>query len=302
VTEQREAEDAAVAWIARLAAHDASAGDRAAFESWLSNDRSHAAAYAAMTELWQTLRPVARRAAAVHTSARRRRSWATPVALAAILMLAAGTWMWTMAPTVIETAVGEQRSIALVDGSHVELNTATHIELSARASQRGVRLQYGEAHFDVARDTAHPFKVTTPHGTVTVLGTSFNVRVRDRDTTVDVFEGSVDVRSSAAGMALTAGEGAVVELGAEPVPHGAPPPAWHDGRLLYRDVTLAELIADLDRYLPAKLVLADDAPTTQRITASLRLADQTEMLDALAEVVPLRYTQVNPELIIVRAG
>ena len=97
----------------------------------------------------------------------------------------------------ISTAVGEQRSITLADGSLIKLNTRTTIRHRFDESTRRVELIEGEALFDVARDEQRPFIVTAGATEVRVLGTSFNVyKQSDLEATVSVLEGRVTVRAT----------------------------------------------------------------------------------------------------------
>lgn len=305
-SEQRRSEDTAAEWIARLSAADASDGDRARFARWLAAKASHRLAYQTMFTLWDRAGAVAvANSVRVLPHPARRRMLVVPMALAATLIASIAIWLLTVQPTIIQTEIGEQRVVGLGDGSRIELNTATRIELAADAPQRNVTLRAGEAYFDVARDPARPFSVTTPHGTITVLGTRFNVRTSASASTVTVASGLVRVASDGAALELREGQAALIDGDAPPVAadrSAAAAGQWRGGRLVYDDVTLGELIADLNRYVPIRMALAKDTSPTLRISASLRLGDQRDMLKALTEILPLRYSQVSDELILLQSG
>lgn len=99
-------------------------------------------------------------------------------------------------PTSIEAPVGQHVSIALGDGTTVELNSKSRITYPAlfTGKERRVYLE-GEAMFDVAHDASQPFIVETYACDVEVCGTRFNV-IADKDAqefSTALFEGSVAV-------------------------------------------------------------------------------------------------------------
>lgn len=91
------------------------------------------------------------------------------------------------------TAIGKQATIALADGSVVRLNTNSQIEVEYSQSIRNIRLMQGEAHFDVAKDSNHPFRVYAGQGRIQALGTAFTVYLREQDVDVLVTEGKVEL-------------------------------------------------------------------------------------------------------------
>jgi len=112
------------------------------------------------------------------------------MAVAAVAVLVTGLYFY-LTPQRLQTAVGEQRSVVLGDGSLVTLNTSSSIEVHMAKDRRTVKLLAGEALFEVAHDTKRPFDVTTGDATVRAIGTQFNVDRRAASTTVTVVEGRV---------------------------------------------------------------------------------------------------------------
>jgi transmembrane sensor len=296
-SQRRADQDTAAEWIARLAANDATDRDRASFEAWLGEAPAHRRAHAEMAGLWQRLAVLAD----IAPPRPRGRPWPWLAAAAVVCMAVAAAWL-VRQPTIVTTALAEQRTVVLGDGSRIEMNGATQVALAASNPQRDVTLTSGEAYFEVTRNAAQPFTVTTPHGRVTVLGTTFNVRIDATATLVSVMSGRVQVATTAAGTELLAGQaaraaGTVVRID----PAVAMIGTWRGGRLVYRDVTLAAMITDLNRYVPVRMALAPGSSGTQRISASLLLADQPAMLRALSTALPLDYHQVSDSLILVRS-
>src|SRR5690606_17855872 len=86
---------------------------------------------------------------------------------AAALIVAAGLWLsWRAASTELATGIGEQRTVALADGSIITLNTGSRIRLQYKNNRRDIELKQGEAFFKVAADAQRPFRVNTSAGTV----------------------------------------------------------------------------------------------------------------------------------------
>jgi transmembrane sensor len=116
---------------------------------------------------------------------------------AAVLLMGIGLALFMQQrPQEFRTALGEQRSVLLADGSRVTLNTASAIEVNLHKSRRWVRLVKGEALFEVAHDAARPFEVRAGNAVIGDVGTQFNVDMRSRGTTVTVVEGQVAVNSA----------------------------------------------------------------------------------------------------------
>lgn len=180
------------------------------------------------------------------------------VALVAIAWLGVDRWQ---SPDIWRTAVGEQRSITLPDGSVVDINTNSELRMDFEGHQRGLRLLRGEARFKVAKDPKRPFIVVTPQATIRALGTIFNVRAESEQTAVAVLEGHVVVRDfettradpkEIAQMELKAGQRAAVNVSGKIVPAAGPPiervAQWTNRRLVFRDEPLAVVVAEFNRY------------------------------------------------------
>ena len=92
---------------------------------------------------------------------------------------------------IYETRIGEQNTITLVDGSVIQLNTDSHIQVNYEDNQRNIVLMAGEAHFEVAKDRSRPFVVKAGDGMVRAVGTAFTVRINPEALKVIVTEGKV---------------------------------------------------------------------------------------------------------------
>jgi transmembrane sensor len=125
-----------------------------------------------------------------------RRPWSLAAALAAVIVGAAlVTWLQLGRGTLYATAIGEQRSIALADGSTIELGARSRVRVHFTDKERDVEFLAGEALFGVAKDPTRPFVVATSNTRVRAVGTQFDVHRRTSGTTVTVLEGRVVVYS-----------------------------------------------------------------------------------------------------------
>src|SRR5690606_22171746 len=160
----------------------------------------------------------------------------------------------------IATAVAQRQSITLSDGTKVDLNAHTRLEVAISASERRVRLAAGEAFFEVQKDPARPFIIETPTGSVRVTGTTFNVRSDAASSLeVTVVEGSVQVRtggeSSSSSPPVSLGAGDRLSSGRTGVSVKALSDAaiadtlaWRQGQIVFDGVPLRQALARFSHY------------------------------------------------------
>lgn len=332
----KDIEDMAQDWFLRLTSGDVSERDRLAFAEWRDADPRHRAAYDEVCCLWNDLdafrtafettgadvpsRPVPSPAPAAPAArrqttdsrkpaSRRRRGVVAALAAACVAAIViGGADLPTRLAADHRTGVGEQASILLPDGSRVYLNTDTAISLGYSSEKRQVSLLRGEAVFDVAKDPVRPFTVRALGGNTTATGTVFGVWDKGQSATVSVNEGSVAVLSPASGPAapvlLNAGERVSYAVGASPGPvssfNPAPSTGWLAGVLLIEDLPLDRAIAEIDRYLPGRVLLLADTSDLEPVTARLSLKSVGSGLRALAATHGLSVTEIPGYLTIVR--
>ena len=227
-------------------------------------------------------------------------------AAAAVLLIGVGLALFTReTPQQFRTALGEQRSVLLADGSRVTLNTASTIELNLQKGRREVRLVQGEALFEVAHDAARPFVVRAGNARLKDLGTQFNVDVRSNGTTVTVVEGQVAVDSAAtrANAAAQAGQGAggTVEaliLGANDrvliTPAGVGVPqrgvnvaaslAWTRRQLMFEHRPLSEVAEEFNRYNRDRIDIDSAELKRQEVTGVFEAKDPASFVAFLSSI------------------
>lgn len=215
------------------------------------------------------------------------------------------------------TDIGEVREIVLTDGSAVTLGPRSRLDVAFKSGERRVVLVQGEAFFDVVPDGERPFVVAADGTTIRVVGTRFNVHEGPRGLTVAVAEGAVDVAATrtfdgagppapAAGERRTLGAGEKVVVARtgrlEPVEPVAPdvPGAWREGRLVYEDATLAEVVADANRYSKTAIRIGAGELEELRVVATFRTAEIERMIADLEASLPLVVDRAIPDRIVLR--
>lgn len=186
------------AWVERQDGSGLSPDEALAFEEWLTRSMAHRVAYWRADAAWKSanrLRAFKHREQVPYT----RSSFfttatllRTTAALALIACVAAGAMVWRERPveTTVSTAVGEQKTIALSDGTKIELNTDTALHVTLTAQRRRVELDHGEAYFQVRHDASRPFVVMAAGHKITDLGTKFLVQANSGKLEVTLVEGS----------------------------------------------------------------------------------------------------------------
>ncbi|VVE62074.1 FecR family protein [Pandoraea captiosa] len=198
------------------------------------------------------------------------------------------------------TRPGERRTVTLADGTAVELSTRTRIQVNYTPAQRSVTLLSGEAMFSVTHDAARPFVVDAGVGRVTVTGTRFDVRRVANGLAVAVESGAVRVEGAGArapaGQAktsalLTGGLGTTVDADgavASPGPVNLSTAlAWRDGKLVFQNATLADVVSEVSLYRRSPVVVANDAVGQLRVSSVFSADNTDDLLAALPQFLPV---------------
>ncbi len=232
---------------------------------------------------------------------RSRLPWVFAMA-AALFAAVLCTWFFFTAPQRYATAVGEQRSVVLNDGSVVTLNTSSSIQVTLAKTRRTIKLEAGEALFQVAHDKTRPFDVIAGHTTVRAVGTQFNVDRRASRTTVTVVEGKVSVQNVApdAGSNDSGGGGPIpVSAGEELVvapqallravaANVAAATAWTQRRLVFEHRPLGEVAAEFNRYNLQQIHIDSARLEAQEVTGTFQANDPDSFLDFVAKIPGVR--------------
>lgn len=308
-----DAHDQARAWVDRLAREDVGPADHAAFDAWLDQSPLHGEAYQHELEAEAAIAALSARFAA-HPRYTRVGLWARRAGFAGGALAAAALALIVATPLAnapdwsapVATQVAEVRTVTLEDGSVVTLGARTRYETAFSESERRLRLSEGEAFFRVAGDTDRPFLIETQGAIVRVVGTEFEVKSTPERVRVVVAAGVVEVTepqrfsrllNGARTVRLLAGEEISISATAAPeILAPAPasrhePAAWRDGLLVYEDASLAEVVADANRYSRQPIIIAEGELASLRVTA-VYPADQVDrLLASLDAALPLDVEQ-----------
>jgi transmembrane sensor len=222
------------------------------------------------------------------------------------------------------TAVGEQRSIELADGSTVSMNSKSRIRVRYSKDERAVDLLEGQALFHVAKDHARPFIVRADGARVRAVGTQFDVYEKREGTTVTVLEGQVAVltpsvegrtpsgggtaqptpsRASSAAILVSAGEQlTITEKAAQKTEHAnvAAATAWTERQIIFESATLSEVAEEFNRYNQRQLVIEDPGLYQFHISGVFSSTDPESLIRFLRERPGVKVTETDSEIRITR--
>jgi transmembrane sensor len=196
------------------------------------------------------------------------------------------------------TRTGEHKTIALSDGSQVELGARSRLLVRFTAEVRALQLEGGEAFFTVQKDPSRPFTVQAGEGLITAIGTEFDVHsIRER-VVVLVAEGRIQVSAGATSakqaVGLSQGEQVTFTRDAPEsglvvvaVPDISERLRWREGWLTYRNQPLGDVIADVGRYTDRRVEVIDPAAAALRFSGSVHRSNVDEWLAALPEAFPV---------------
>jgi transmembrane sensor len=199
------------------------------------------------------------------------------------------------------TSVAEVRIVPLPDGSEVTLAAGSEIRSEFSELRRDVTLVSGQAFFSVAKDPLRPFFVNTASARIRVVGTRFDVRRNGDRVKVSVEEGIVDVVHKAVG-GYGREQAALERQDAEPVRllagqllrldqevasevssvDSGELASWRQGKLVYHNARLSEVVADANRYRQGVITLGAEQLKELRVTASFEV-DQVDLMVAMLE-------------------
>ncbi len=316
-------DDEALAWAVRLDRGALSPAEQAALAEWFAADPAHEWRLAHFQQFCAQLHGTltAMEAEGLLLAAdgpvpgggrANLRRWLT-AGLAAVSLALIVAWL-AHRPKAVATQMAQRTSMTLADGSRVELNARSRILVRVADDERLVRLEEGEAFFAVAKDSNRHFVVLTPTGVVRVTGTLFNVRVQQNGAwRVTVLEGSVMVRpldqsdeadSPAREVALVrydqfAASGDRVELRRLTGEEAGDATAWRDGRVVFKETSLAEAIEAFAGYHGLHVTVAREVaglPLGGRFT----LDDFDQFLVALGDALPVRVMRSGDKVRILR--
>ena len=303
----------AAEWYAKLRSGRLEASDDKAWSEWMQASEEHSQAFDDVQLTWELCEEVRERpviqallkdldsptnlpkrslgGSLLWSTVPRRFGMAAAVPLVAGLVIAV---VMRNRPVTLAyaTAVGEQRVETLADGSTISLNTATRVQVRYSRDLRRIELSSGEALFNVTKDSSRPFEVHALQGTVTAVGTEFDVQIKQSAAAVSVLSGTVAVRAnsrSQAGDPTKVSGGQALDFTSD----GTTSPlrgadidkvrAWQAHRIVFTNVTLSDALLEYNRYIATPIVIGDASLGTRRINGVFRIGEPASFLNALEQ-------------------
>ena len=302
--------DEAAFWFALTRDRPLDTDEQTRLDHWLAQDPLHADEYRALQEIWgaadqlsaQRLQALLREDAPTPLQPRlRQKSAVLRYAVAAsVVAVAVSAALWFGLNSANDysgqftTAFGERKQVTLPDGSVVDLNSRTQMDVHFFRGQRQVVLSSGEAMFSVQHDPSRPFVVEAGKGRVTVTGTRFDVRRDPTQTLIAVESGTVKVNGAddkGETVVLTAGLGSKVDsngkVAAASAVNTAAIIAWRGGKLVFNDAPLSEVVQEVSRYRQQPLLVASGKAANLRLTSVFKADDTDALLRALPSILPV---------------
>ena len=320
----------AAAWLAQLETGKLSSEDMAAFREWIQRSPRHYAEIRRLAGVSLETNVLAGMAEPLRTAASNRkhlkriekpsrgRSFKVPLGVAGMLTACALAVAFYIRQPVTSstpdepihaaTEVGQTEEIALQDGSRINLNTDSKLDVAFVKAERSVYLEKGEAFFDVAHDPDRPFTVYAGTHSVTAVGTAFSVRWTDDELIVTVSEGKVvyddgppekaaeGLKTAASKTAkpvaqktfLAAGERLEISPVSQQEKIQQLPDqtlsrelAWRSGFLDFEDAQLRDVVREMQRYTPMRIEIADEDLAELRFGGVFRIGETDEFFEAL---------------------
>lgn len=306
--------DAAIAWQLCLDCGNSSAVEQAEFTKWHEACEEHARAWLQLGMLdhrFSTTSVPVRNALlnardGVHQRVSKMGSGLASIALVCGLALLAGKsylpidyWMADQ-----RTATGEQRQMQLADGSVLNLNTHSAVDIEFDDTTRRIVLQEGEIMVQTSHGDPRPFIVQTRDGSLRALGTRFMVKREDDGTRLSVLQSRVAAHPESSANETLYSEGQQVLMHRDRLGQmlavNAGADAWTRGMLVLDNVRLADMVRELNRYRRGHLGV-DPEVADLRITGSFPLNNTELALNALLPTLPVQIQQRTPWWVTVSA-
>jgi transmembrane sensor len=330
-TSSPEPDAQAASWDARLRSHDSTPAERERFAAWLNEDSRNRESFdrlqAALSLLRKSadhpqLRGLRESARILERRSARYRLLGRVTMIAGLTAIVAGSVFWQMqrhalpsrmadlslAQTMAtfssngndgwSTDAGEWKHITLPDGSVVTMNSSSRLEAEFLANERRIRLLAGQAFFRVAKNPARPFVVTAGQGTVTALGTTFDVRLSTDDLRVILVEGRVVVKTlheSSGPSVVELAPSQQFEMAGSTAPtvrhvNAVAETAWAAGQVIFADASLPDAVAQMNQYSKEQIIAGPEL-SRFRVNGMFRAGNQDSFVGAVTSYYPIDARQ-----------
>jgi transmembrane sensor len=315
-------------WYAVMRSDKVPGDIQADFQRWLAESQEHRALYDSIGNLWGAAREVAdhpqilalRHEMAIQLT-RRNSRWSQAsfrVAIAAaVTAVAVGLAVmfdmpgWMSGKGRYSTDVGERIEVTLPDQSQMTLNTQTRIRTMFTELERRVVLTEGQALFEVAKDPQRPFVVEAGGREFYAVGTAFDLRIRGDQIQVTLVEGAVKVPANTSGakaVYVRAGDQLTVgRTSPDPTPWSvgdagvARAISWRDGRVIFEETLLSEVVAEMNRYSEQKISLASPDLGRYRLSGAFVTGKTQAFVETATVYFPVEVARQDRRGIVLKA-
>jgi transmembrane sensor len=300
----------AAQWFARLKSLPVSRETLEQFFAWRQVE-AHGAAFDEVERFWSKAGAVSDRPDIVAVTQEalgrrpKRRWWQSgfggkfvpAVAIVILASLGALTYITQTSGDHYATRIGEQSVVTLADGSRVSLDTDTQLVVRLGNDARRITLKHGQAYFAVAHNAARPFIVDADGTDVLATGTQFDVRRTGAAIDVTLVEGSVKVSPpDALPTRMLSGQQLLLRPDRAPILRAvdtAIATSWKHGRIVLDGLTLAEAIAEVNRYTTTPVHLSDERHAGERFSGSFEAGDVASFVAAATALLPLKAVRAT---------
>jgi transmembrane sensor len=299
----------AQAWLLHLTSGQATAADAEAFRQWCSESEEHARAFAETRVLWENLGPAARavaehqrrgnaRSPAANGRGRRmtRRAFlgGAVAASAAYLLVRSPMNLWPGVAPDYQTGTGQQRRIELRKGVVVHMNTQTAINVQPGGA--GIELVTGEAFVRTDTRLVSPFVVSAEGGKVMASAASqCNVRCVGDGVQVTCLEGFTSLAYDGTQTTVKPSQQIGYDDRGVGVPVAVNPDiemAWRRRVLIFDGQPLSEVVADINRYRPGKIILTDNTLAARKVHARFSLDQMADVTSLIRDAYGAHVTEL----------
>lgn len=203
-----------------------------------------------------------------------------------------------------KTETGQRATITLPDGTVVKLDSKTEISFQRLPNERQVKLAFGRAYFEVAKDPSKPFVVEAEGQTIRAIGTAFEVKIEADTVGVVLAEGKVRVEETGKpnlGTDMTPGRQLTINPNRKWVLTNVDvekETGWIDGRLIFLHDPLSQAIVEVNRYSARKLTFKDEPIPDKLIVGSFPAGDIESFIRALElNGIAMRLSTTPDEII-----
>lgn len=306
--------------IARVLSGESSSEDILYLSEWLQADKKNQEEFCLLKSYWDaevslnhsvlpvlSMEKLQEKIDGQHKQAARKQLWkyALPLAASIALLLTLSIHFLQRDATMPEVEYytyltsDSKTDLTMDDGTTIILNKNSRLTYSSAygTDRRSIKLE-GEAYFEVAKDSLRPFCVETGNSSITVLGTTFNVKneIGSDEIAATLVEGSICFNAKEQKVILKPGQQLTFnettnDIGVKPVDTDKYT-SWKYGLLKYKSIPFAELIAELKHIYKVEIRIENQRLADPGIVVSGTFSEDQnieQILKVIAKSLPFQW-------------